>query len=62
MENNALDKFLENMDENNTSKKNNSVKKEQTVTKKDGLIERVDKKLVTEDGRQLLKEQLYEGN
>ncbi len=32
------------------------------ITQKDGLMERVDKKLVMSDGRQLLKEQLFEIN
>ena len=30
------------------------------ISQRDGLIERIDKKLVTESGKQLLKEQLYE--
>lgn len=35
---------------------------EKTITGKDGLIERVDVKFVTKDGKQLLREQDFERN
>jgi hypothetical protein len=38
------------------------VKKNEVLKEKDGLFERVDKKFIVEDGRQLLKEQLHESN
>jgi hypothetical protein len=56
---NALDSFLS--DENN-SKKKDQVAQEQpkeekkVIRHKDGLVERVDKIYVTNDGRQLLRE------
>ena len=33
---------------------------EKEISLRDGLLERVDKKLVTKDGKQLLKEQMFE--
>jgi len=48
-----LDDFLEN--ENSTSEEKNNVI---INDKKDGLIERVNKTFVTEDGKQLLRERL----
>ena len=50
----TLDNFLEDESTNQPTKdksKNNDVKKVRT---KDGLIERVDRKLIVEDGRQML--------
>lgn len=46
----AIEKFLENSDENseNTKKK--------VIDQREGLIERVDKTYITRDGRQLLRE------
>ena len=48
--NNKVSKFLGKEVEN----------EEIVLSSKDGIVERVDKKLVTKDGKQLLKEQLYE--
>jgi hypothetical protein len=52
-----LDEFISD-DENEEVKFNEKVKqaKKELLTTKSGLIERVDKILVTEDGRQLLRE------
>lgn len=50
MENDKLKKFLKKEQENNI------------IDERDGLLERVDKKFVTKDGKMLLKEQLHETN
>jgi hypothetical protein len=50
-QNKKLEKFLD---------KKVKTNKKQIVKQPDGIIERIDKKLVTEDGRQLLRERLYE--
>lgn len=57
--NNELDSFLD-IKKQVTPKVNNT--DEVVITSRTGLIERVDKILVVSDGRQLLKEQLFEGN
>ena len=65
MEDNKLEKGLESfLNEENPEKKekNDIAQNKKIVKEKDGLIEVVDKKLVLEDGRQLLREQLYEAN
>jgi len=49
-----LENFLE------ESKPETKEKKEVVIPAKTGLVERIDKTLVLEDGRQLLKEQLFE--
>ena len=49
----ALDNFLKNSDTNEELEK----QKESIITERSGLIERVDKIFVTNDGRQLLREQ-----
>ncbi len=55
MKKDKLEKFL------NKGKENEKIVDDQEIiSKKDGLYERVDKKLVTKDGKQLLREQLYE--
>lgn len=51
---NGLNKFLE--DSNKTPEPNVVVTNETIITPKTGLIERVDKTLLTSDGRQLLLE------
>jgi len=51
---NALDEFLGNTKKSNPKVKNH---KKALLSDKQGLIERVDKIYVTEDGRQLLREQ-----
>ena len=51
--NKALDEFLGDEEQNVQPQKG----KKKLITAKEGLIERVDKILVTEDGRQLLREQ-----
>jgi hypothetical protein len=35
------------------------IKKKEIIQQKDGLIERIDKKYVTEDGKMLLRERYY---
>jgi hypothetical protein len=62
MENNALDNFLQNNEDKLASNGKKIVKKNEVLKEKDGLFERVDKKFIVEDGRQLLKEQLHESN
>lgn len=47
----ALDEFLP------EEEKENQESKEVVLNEREGLIERVDKKFVTNDGRQLLREQ-----
>lgn len=49
---NKLDQFL---DEEGKEKK----KKKEIINQRDGLIERIDKKYVTEDGKMLLRERYY---
>lgn len=50
----ALDLFLDNEEENAESKKDG---KAVVIKEREGLIERVDKILITKDGKQLLREQ-----
>jgi len=38
---------------------NNEPKKKEVIQQKDGLIERIDKKYVTEDGKMLLRERYF---
>jgi hypothetical protein len=49
-------KFLQNDDVNilNTIKSNETIKKETVLPSKDGLVERINKKYITDDGKQLL--------
>lgn len=49
-----LDMFLD--DEFEMKSKNN---KKEVIQQKDGLIERIDKKYVTEDGKMLLRERYF---
>lgn len=49
-----IDTFLE--DEFDIETKD---KKKEVIQQKDGLIERIDKKYVTEDGKMLLRERYY---
>lgn len=56
---NELDSFLD-IKKQETPKVNNA--DTVVITAKTGLVERVDKTLVTADGRQLLLEQLWESN
>lgn len=51
METKNINDFLEIEDENNDEKV--------VITTKDGLVERIDKKLVMEDGRELIREITY---
>lgn len=56
------DKEIKNLDEflNNQNSENQEKEKSQTVIQpKTGLVERVDRKLIIEDGRELLRERLY---
>lgn len=62
MDKNTLKKFVGNQDVNNKNKNEDDNIDETTISTKDGLLERIDKKLVTKEGKQLLKEQLYERN
>jgi len=55
----ALNDFIdapENKDEMGVKKENKNIKKE-VLDEREGLIERVDRVFVTNDGRQLLREQ-----
>jgi len=55
--NKNLDNFLS--DDENTDEKKNKEKKNQkelVLKSRSGLIERIDRKIITEDGRQLLRE------
>ena len=63
--NSKLNQFLN--DEELETSKTKKVKKEKDseflyVTERDELVERVDRPLKFKDGRQLLREQLYETN
>ena len=51
----AIDQFLGEMDKE-PNQENENVKKT-VLTDREGLVERVDKILVTKDGKQLLREQ-----
>jgi hypothetical protein len=51
METKNINDFLEIEDENKDEKV--------VITTKDGLVERIDKKLVMEDGRELIREITY---
>lgn len=53
---NILDQFLGD-DTQKKTKKTKKNDKEVVLKEREGLIERVDKKFITEDGRQLLREQ-----
>ncbi len=53
---NILDQFLGDDTQKKTRKAKKSGK-EVVLKEREGLIERVDKKFITEDGRQLLREQ-----
>ncbi len=57
MNNEKLKNFIA---KGNSKEQKNSQIDEQEILQRDGLLERVDKKLVTKDGKQLLKEQLFE--
>lgn len=48
-----IDIFLDEVEENNKSNK------KELIQQKDGLIERIDKKYVTEDGKMLLRERYF---
>jgi hypothetical protein len=52
--NKALNNFLEDEEQLNNIKGTNKNKSTKKIHNKDGLIERVDKKLIVEDGRQML--------
>lgn len=52
---NDKEKAIENFLDNNDEKSENTKKK--VIDQREGLIERVDKTLITKDGRQLLREQ-----
>lgn len=60
MKEDKLKNFLDKKEETNQSKLDIDIDGEQTIVPKDGLIERVDVKFVTKEGKQLLKEQLFE--
>ncbi len=53
-------KLKEFIAQNNGKNPKNEQLDEKEISQKDGLLERVDKKLVTKDGKQLLREQLHE--
>lgn len=52
--NNIFDEFLNNENLNQTQQSSNDFKK--VISNDKGLIERIEKKIVTPDGRQLLRE------
>ena len=63
MENKRVNKALDNFLENKTKRKLSDEKYEEcdlqtgechVITSKDGLVERINKRFITEDGRQLL--------
>jgi hypothetical protein len=54
---NVLNDFLEEDEIIKENKKVKSTKKNVVMTEREGLIERVDRQFVTNDGRQLLREQ-----
>lgn len=54
METTNIDNFIDDV-ENKEKKDNEKV----VITTKDGLVERIDKKLVVEDGRELIREITY---
>jgi hypothetical protein len=60
MKEDKLKNFLDNKEEVKHSNEEFDIDGEQTISQKDGLIERVDVKFVTKEGKQLLKEQLFE--
>ena len=53
----ALDNFIDQPEETEEEKLKIENAKKVILSKREGLIERVDKIFVTEDGRQLLREQ-----
>ena len=55
-EEDALDLFL-----NDETKANNKKSDEIVITPKTGLVERIERKLVVADGRQLLREETISG-
>ena len=52
----ALDNFIDRPEETEVEKAKTENEKRVILNKREGLIERVDKIFVTEDGRQLLRE------
>jgi len=50
----AIDRFLNSNDDNQSTNKNS---KKLVLDEREGLIERIDRVLVTKDGKQLLREQ-----
>ena len=52
--NKTLNDFLGSEEQENKVVKENEVKTTKKISYRDGLIERVDKKLIVEDGRQML--------
>ena len=52
----ALDNFIDQPEETEVEKAKTENEKRVILNKREGLIERVDKIFVTEDGRQLLRE------
>ncbi len=61
MENNNLEKNLDNFlgNENKSDKKELNNNQDGVIRVKDGLIERIDKTLKTEDGKILLRERYF---
>lgn len=56
MENNNLNKALDNFLQKDDGGKYNQEKATETIKTKDGLIERIDKTYITEDNKILLKD------
>jgi hypothetical protein len=54
--NTSLDNFLDDSIQDENIDKNNQLENQKVIKQKDGLLERIDKTLVTKDGKTLLKE------